>query len=500
MLFMNSTQVPGTIELGGPTPEDIQRQLSKIIHSKPFRHASALQRLLQYLISKALADPFADIKEYTIGMEVFERGPDYDPQSDTIVRVQIHRLRIKVKEYYETEGIGDPILVDIPKGHYIPSFEFRNGSLKTDAADSIAPETNERADAAGNPAAPLTQAKTAGFATGFFSRGVLPFALALVILAAGIFIGAHWQEWRGSASNGTALARAPNAGPHDAATDFWRGFLGNDPSPVVGYADAVYLVDGAEDLFRFRRGASDYTGTVVDRHLAQQFASSPGLVARAGPLYYEDGNTGTGDLQSVFVLTRLFTQMGLQMLVKRCRLITIDDLQQHDVILLGSPEENDAVAQLSRPSDFVWNRLDVAGPWKGEYVNRRPQPGESLSYKTERDPSTQEIKTDFGLITLQPGAVPSRRIVMLGGLDTSGVAGAAQFVTSPTHMAELRSKLESMSAWRGQGAAPSFQALLRVDVERGNDVFDVHLISVHMGNSQTPGSAVPVASAQAKPQ
>lgn len=497
---MNSTQVPGTIELGGPTPEDVQKQLSKIIHSKAFRHALALQRLLQYLISKALEDPFADIKEYTVGMEVFERGPDYDPQNDTIVRVQIHRLRLKVKEYYESEGIADPILVDIPKGHYIPRFELRSGSLKRNETHSSTPENKEGAVGTETVAATISQPQTTDITKGFLSRSTALLALGLLFFATGIFVGAHWQQWRGATSNGSALGRGLNGSPRDAATDFWRGFLGNDSSPVVGYADAVYLVDGAEDLFRFRRGASDYTGTVVDPHLAQQFASSPALVAKAGPLYYEDGNTGTGDLQSVFVLTRLFTQMGLQMLVKRCRLITIDDLQQHDVILLGSPEENDAVAQLSRPSDFIWNRLDVADPWKGEYVNRRPQPGESASYKTERDTSTQEIKTDFGLITLQSGAVPNRRIIMLGGLDTSGVAGAAQFVTSPAHMAELRSKLESMSAWNGEGVPPSFQALLRVDVERGNDVFDVHLISVHMANAQMPGAAAAPEGAQPKQQ
>lgn len=478
---MNSTQVPGSVELGGPTPQDIQKQLQKIIHAKAFRHATALQRLLQYLISKAIEDPFVDIKEYTIGTEVFDRGVDYDPQSDTIVRVQIHRLRLKVKEYYETDGINDPILVEIPKGHYIPAFELRQpASSKTDrsqareTASSAAADPTDHADSlTGQLVVPNAGATSA--AGGFLSPGIVLGVAAILLLTLGILIGVTWQKgFRGS------LASAAAAKPADAASQFWRGFLGNDAAPVVGYADAVYLVDGAEDLFRFRRGASDNTGTQVDSHLAQQFASSPGLVARAGPLYYEDGNTGTGDLESVFVLTRLFTEMGVQMAVKRCRLITTLDLQQHDVILLGSPEENDAVAQLTQPSDFVWNRLNVPGPWKGEYINRHPQPGEQASYTTERDPNTQEIKTDFGLITLQPGAVPNRYIVMLGGLDTSGVAGAAQFVTSPTHMAELLSRIESLSSWKGEGVTPSFQALLRVDVERGNDVLDVHLISVHM--------------------
>ncbi|HEY6464868.1 MAG TPA: hypothetical protein VIY69_02685, partial [Candidatus Acidoferrales bacterium] len=184
------------------------------------------------------------------------------------------------------------------------------------------------------------------------------------------------------------------------------------------------------------------------------------------------------------------------LVVKRCRLITIDDLQQHDVILLGSPEENDAVAQLSQPGDFVWNRMDVPGPWKGEYVNRHPEPGESATYKTERDPTTQEIKADFALITIQPGAAPGRYIAMLGGLDTSGVAGAAQFVTSPVHMAELKSRILSASSWKGSGVSPAFQALLRVDVQRGNDVFDVRLITVHMIGSDKGASASLSASAQ----
>ncbi len=482
---MNSTQVPGTTELGGPPPEEIQKQLHRILHSRAFRHASALQRLLQYLINRAVEDPFAEIKEYTIGVDVFERGADYDPQSDTIVRVQIHRLRLKVKEYYDSEGANDPIIVEIPKGHYVPSFEARATApakiATPEAALEPASSVSSIEDAHGVPVPSSEQINETAHrpARSFAPAAAILVPAALIIFALGAFLGTHWPQ-----SKNAATSRAIPS--DDAAAGFWKSFLGNDSAPVLGYADAVYLVDGAEDLFRFRRGASDDTGTVVDPHLAQQFASSPGLVAKAGPLYYEDGNTGTGDLESVFVLTQLFTRMGLQMTVKRCRLITIDDLQQHDVILLGSPEENDAVAQLSQPSDFAWNRLDVPGPWKGEYVNQHPQPGESLTYKTERDPNTQEVKTDFGLITIQPGAVPGRYIAILGGLDTSGVAGTAQFMTSPSQMAVLRTRLEQLHAWPTNGGPISFQAVLRVDVERGNDVFDVHLVTVHVTAAEKP--------------
>jgi len=484
---MNITQVPATSELGGPTPEDVQKELHRLIHSKAFRHSSALQRLLQYLVARAIEDPYGEIKEYTIGAEVFDRGPGYDPQVDTIVRVQIHRLRQKVKEYYESEGLNDPIFVEIPKGRYIPIFENRSAALLKKT------ETEAPADGATSPIPAAISETAAAFqadekslnetrTTPYLKRAVYLALLVLLVFLSGIVLGTRWEQSKvlssSSAVMGYAGLRAAKTG--DAEVTFWRSFLGSDTAPVVGYADAVYLVDDADDLFRFRRGASDNTGTLVEPHLAQQFASSPGLVAKAGPLYYEDGNTGTGDLESVFVLTRLFTQMGVDMLVKRCRLITIDDLRQHDVILLGSPEENDAVAQLPQSADFVWSHLSVSGPWKGEFINLHPQPGESATYKTERDPNTQEVKTDYGLITVEPGAQPGRYLAILGALDTSGVAGTTQFMTSPSQMAELDARLKSLSSWTGNGPPPAFQALLRVDVEKGHDVLAVHLITVHL--------------------
>jgi hypothetical protein len=494
---MNSTQAPGTTELGGPPPEEIQKELLRLVHSKAFRHSTALQRLLQYLVGRAIEDPFGDIKEYTIGTEVFERGAGYDPQTDTIVRVQIHRLRLKVKEYYESEGINDPIVVEIPKGHYIPTFESRSsallkGSQASVATEAVAPPNREALNEAdATPHREIEDGRKEAGAAPFFTRGVVLIPLILLIFASGMILGTRWEQSRALATSEALSDRAASASPgtSDAAASFWRSFLGSDTAPVLGYADAVYLVDGAQDLFRFRRGASDNQGTLVEPHLAQEFASSPSLVKQAGPLYYEDGNTGTGDLESVFVLTRLFTEMGVQMTVKRCRLMTIDDLKQHDVILLGSPEENDAVAQLPQVADFVWTRLSVPGPWKGEFVNNHPQPGERLTYQTERDPNTQEVTADYGLITVEPGAQPGRYIAILGGLDTSGVAGSAQFLTSPPHMAELETRLKSLSGWTGDGPPPSFQALLRVTVEKGHDVLGVQLITVHLTTPDKNGVA-----------
>jgi hypothetical protein len=502
---MNITQIPGTTDLGGPTPVEIQKQLSRVIHSKVFRHASALQRLLQYLVSRAVEDPFGGIKEYTIGVEVFERGSGYDPQIDTVVRVQIHRLRQKIKEYYESEGANDPIIVEIPKGHYIPAFESRADALvkagEPEAERHLASEVVTNGGGVA-PAAGLDSAGTRSAESGrTWSRSRVATIGCVVgmVFAAGIFLGGRWIQLGGWAKNDESSSRGgvTSFKSDDAVGTFWKSFLGNDTAPVVGYADAVFLVDSEGDLLRFRRGASDNRGTAVDPHLAREFASNPALVEKAGPLFYEDGYTGTGDVESIFTLTRLFTSMGTQMTVKRCRLVTIDDLKEHNVILLGSPDQNDAVAQLPQVSDFVFENPAVQTAWGGLFLNRHPQPGESLEYYTERDPVTREVKSDYGLITVQPGAVPGRYIAILGGLDTSGVAGTAQFMSSPTQMAELRQRLETLGAWKANGPMPAFQALLRVDVEKGNDVLAVHLISVHIAQPEkTEAEAEPVADAR----
>jgi len=113
----------GTTQRDAPSAEKCQQQVHRIIHSTAFRNASTLQQLFQYLSDRAIAGTTEGLKEYTIGVEAFGRKQDFDPKIDPIVRVQIHRLRQKLKEYYDAEGSHDPILIEIPKGHYLPSFE-----------------------------------------------------------------------------------------------------------------------------------------------------------------------------------------------------------------------------------------------------------------------------------------------------------------------------------------------------------------------------------------
>ncbi|MGA7291371.1 MAG: hypothetical protein WBW85_02410, partial [Terriglobales bacterium] len=107
-------------------PEQFYQQIDNIIKSHSLRGSESLCKLLQYLAKQALSHPDAPLKEYQIATEVYGRPSDFDPQSDSTIRVQAGRLRLKLAEYYAGEGAADPILVKIPKGSYHLTFEARS--------------------------------------------------------------------------------------------------------------------------------------------------------------------------------------------------------------------------------------------------------------------------------------------------------------------------------------------------------------------------------------
>ena len=109
--------------LGGLSEDDIQAELRRVLDGDAFKRSRRLQRFLRYITDLALAGQEDNINEYLIGMEVFDRGSDYNPGADSVVRRQAHSLRQKLGEYYSSQGKDNPIRIDVPLGHYIPTFE-----------------------------------------------------------------------------------------------------------------------------------------------------------------------------------------------------------------------------------------------------------------------------------------------------------------------------------------------------------------------------------------
>jgi hypothetical protein len=103
---------------------EVRQQLHRILESDVFRRSAQMERFLTLVVERALLGHPEELKEYALGRDVFNRGEAYDPRSDSIVRVEAQRLRRKLREYYDSQGRRDPILIDLSAGSYVPVFRY----------------------------------------------------------------------------------------------------------------------------------------------------------------------------------------------------------------------------------------------------------------------------------------------------------------------------------------------------------------------------------------
>ncbi len=105
--------------------ESLQTQIQRILQSKAFRTSEVQRNLLAYLAEKSIAGTADNLKEYSVGLDVFGKPASYDPRQESTVRMHVGRLRQKLAEYYRSEGVDDLVVVDLPKGGFKVTFEPR---------------------------------------------------------------------------------------------------------------------------------------------------------------------------------------------------------------------------------------------------------------------------------------------------------------------------------------------------------------------------------------
>lgn len=127
------------------SPEAIRDALARILGSKAFADSPRLSAFLRFVVSEWLAGRTGEIKGYTIGVAVFERGEGFDPNTDPIVRVEATRLRRLLSQYYLNEGAEDPIILELPRGGYVPEARRRVAEAATPALRTAGPAPFEEA-------------------------------------------------------------------------------------------------------------------------------------------------------------------------------------------------------------------------------------------------------------------------------------------------------------------------------------------------------------------
>ena len=258
----------------GSASVDAERmELEAVLSSQAFARAQRLVKLLEYISQKRFQKQADEVCEYSIATEVLGRPSDFDPTADAIARVEIHRLRKKLRDYYATEGANRALRIVIPSGMYTPMFVREGGITEPEAGNGHGDNASMAVALASPPQAPalpppaeIQQLSPRKSKAWQMMAGIA----ALVVVAA---IGA----WRTS----VLTEPPPPAGPR--------------PVPVVPSADNVTRIIAGYD----RKQYIDHRGNTW---LADRFFNGgglPGLPSRphyiartSDPILYQSGRVG----------------------------------------------------------------------------------------------------------------------------------------------------------------------------------------------------------------
>lgn len=392
-------------------------QIDRLTNSHVLHGSESLCKLLRYLARHVLDHPGTPIKEYQIATEVFGRSADFDPQLDSMVRVQAGRLRVKLSEYYASDGAEDPIVVELPKGTYVLAFHHRaamparpapggNGALAHTAAETTAPRRN----------------------------WIIAIASLTFLLAVAAVVILSLVSNRNSAQAGISHDLSA---PSPAMRIFWNGFVSGPDEPWVIFSNAKFV--GRPELgLRYYNSARDKNTVIFDHY------------------------TGVGEVLAVHALDRLFETFHREIRVKRGSLFSLDDAKNNNLIFVGSPLENLTLLEVPGTEEFVFHRV-TTGPRKGdpEIINVHPQPGELKEFMGT--PGDVPLVEDYAVIALVKGLEPNQSVLVLAGDTTMGTQAAVEYVCNKNSVEQLLLRLSVSQT----GQLKPFEAVIRVKVTRG---------------------------------
>jgi TolB-like protein len=137
------------------SPDNIREELARLLASPEFKASPRRREMLAYLVEEMLAGRGDELKGYTIGTSVFGRGPDFDAQSDPVVRLEARRLRRDLASYYVSAGRADPLRISIPTGHYVPEVSRPGAGGSPSNGGNSVPDADMREKDAGSAAAAI---------------------------------------------------------------------------------------------------------------------------------------------------------------------------------------------------------------------------------------------------------------------------------------------------------------------------------------------------------
>ena len=369
--------------------QDERWQLAqRIAHSETFRRAPRLRSFLLFVVEKAVRNQPSELNEYTIGTQVFERPASFNTADDSLVRSSARQLRVKLHEYFETEGREERQILEIPKGSYSPEF--------LDRPSDVIPK----------------QAKPAGGQRN----------LRLLVALCAIFAVAAVVGW---------VRNPPQEKSRSAVQNLVLSVF-----PKQGTELQLVLVDAALVVVNSSRPDIVSLDEYI-RHEEQNPLPLPAAVpGGATPPTFPGGRLITSFRDAIFgtQLAELGAEKDWKVTVRHSRLMQSRDFRRGNFVVLGSTWSNPWVALFEDKCNFRFVREPVTG--KFGIRNSAPRAGESAFYFSTPEQARNGVS--HARIALLPNLSDSGKVLLISGSHTESSEGATDAVLAPEFLSQVQ--------------------------------------------------------------
>jgi hypothetical protein len=416
-----------------PGLEAAREQVVRILASDTLRASEAVRRLFRFLADKAFAGEADQLKEYSIGVDGLGKPTTFDPRHDAAVRLLASRLRLKLDEYYSSEGRNDLVAIEMPKGRFRIIWKSRSGEITPVPA---IPLPGVDIPPSVDSARPLETIQVKPWRV---------LAIGLAILCFVLILLTAWSFFR--LSRTLAVEAAISRSSPELET-LWGHFISSPNHVVIAFWNPLFMRlqrNGKPDVL-YRRseteGWDDLVGTPEYFNL-KRLLGNPTVKPT---LNY----TMRGSLVSIFALSQFFGSRRSDVSLTRLDELSWQQVADNDVVLIA-------------PSNEIYRRqsaLPVLPAFIVEKTgirNLRPVSGELPWYDDLDDPQQSDGET-VELISMMPGPLGRTRVVSFAGNHSSGLIGSVQSLTDPAFARVLVAKLKEAT-----GKIPSFfQIIIKV--------------------------------------
>ena len=375
----------------GITAEQIEHQLSKLLDSHHFRHSHRYPALLRYLVEQTQNGKSAQLKERLLGIEVFHRAPDYDTNTDPVVRVTAAEVRKRIAQYYQEPEHSSELRIELPTGSYVPRF---SRSTLTSILPPLSSETSGASPAGQNTASTANEPIAHEHHAPPTPRPLVPWSPllaalclgALVTIAATRSIGVitSWRE--------------------QAVRNFWAPLSTGDTPVFVVIGD--HTIGSQGNALRSQQGAAVNPSEDVLQ------------------LMNEHEQVTVSDVTSLFKITEFMIRHEKSYIATGAGRVSIDDLRKGPVLLFAGLD-NRWTMRLSEhlryhfvdsPNDAIGIIEDSQNPahrWQVDF---------SVPYS--------KMPMDYAIVARYVDPLVEQPVIIVAGIGETGTVSASEFVTS----------------------------------------------------------------------